>query len=182
MRVESGTEQQKGQRLAATLISLMLLISLTSCAVGTDVGAVPVSSSAGSDVARITCRGGTTTVETPIVRARSDGVHLLVRSPIPGVHFSIIDERGERGWGSIPQTEFPFAITEWLVPGEVRVRCATAAGGTDGATLEVVDPEQLWHEARFSCASGESRGGVFPLLRERQPADRRDRPRCARSP
>jgi hypothetical protein len=59
-----------------------------------------VATASGEDaatVARIVCRGGTTTVETPIVRAQSDGDHLQIDADVQELRFSVDDDRGARG-------------------------------------------------------------------------------------
>lgn len=64
---------------------------------------------------------------------------------------SIDDDRGTRGWELTPETEQPFAATEWLVPGQVQVQCGTSAGVTNGVAFEVIDPAGLWHDDRLAC-------------------------------
>ncbi len=117
---------------------------------GTAEGA-PAAGGDAASVARIECRGGTTTIETPVVRTQADGVHLLVDADVQELKFSVDDDRGTRGWELTPNTTYPFATTEWIAPGQARVQCGTSAGVTDGAAFEVVDPEGLWHETRLAC-------------------------------
>jgi hypothetical protein len=123
-----------------------------------------------ADVARIVCRGDTTTVETPIVRAQADGVHLLVDSDDPDVSFSVRDDEGRTDrWGRTPGTDEPFAVL--LAPGQIRVACGTSMNVMDGVAFEVTDPRGLWHDARLSClASGDfDARGSFPFYADVNP-------------
>jgi hypothetical protein len=137
-------------------------------------GTTEGASASGEDaptVARIVCRGGTTTIETPVVRAQADGVHLLVDADVQELKFSVDDDRGTRGWELTPDTTYPFATTEWIAPGRVRVQCGTSAGVTNGAAFEVIDPEGLWHDGRLACIeSGDfDQRGSFPFYTDVNP-------------
>lgn len=127
--------------------------------------AQPASRAEPVDVARIVCRGGTTVVETPIVRAQRDGIHLLVESDVQGLAFSVNDGGWELGWGPAQgDSMYPFQTTQWLPPGVAEVQCGTMKA-TDGDTFEVIDPDELWHDVNLACIeSGDfDERGSFPF-------------------
>jgi hypothetical protein len=135
-------------------------------------GVTPAYGEDAATVARIVCRGGTTTIETPIVRAQADGVHLLVDADVQDVKFSVHDDRGRTdGWELTPETKQPFATTDWFAPGEVQVQCGTSAGVTNGVAFEVIDPEGLWHDDRLACIESGAfdQRGSFPFYADVNP-------------
>jgi hypothetical protein len=119
------------------------------------------------------CRGGTTTIETPIVRAQADGVHLQFAADVEALKFSVEnDQGGTEGWELTPSTTYPFAWTSWLPPGKIRAQCGTSTGVADGPAFEVIDPEGLWHNNHLWCVESgnfDSRGGSFGFYAEVNP-------------
>lgn len=83
-----------------------------------------------ADAGDIRCSSTMLTVETPRVKARSDGVHVQVSvSQEHGVSASI-DEQHVRG-----------GVVLQLAPGDHRVRCSHGDGGSMESTFEVVADE-----------------------------------------
>lgn len=153
--------------------SLAPFVAVMAFLMSRSEGVAAASSEDAATVARIVCRGGTAAVETPIVRARSDGVHLQIDADVEALKFSVeIDRGGTEGWELTPSTTYPFAWTSWLPPGKVRAQCRTSAGVTNRAAFEVIDPEGLWHDDRLGCIESgdfDSRGGSFGFYADVNP-------------
>lgn len=150
-----GTERHdRHARRRALLIvaSLVPFIATMSFLWFRSTGAEPASDQGATDIARIVCRAGTTMVETPVVHAQIDGVHLLVESDVQGLQFSLNDNGWKLGW---KDSVYPFPTTQWLPPGVVEAQCGTSTGVTDGVAFEVIDPEGLWHEGLACFESGD---------------------------
>jgi hypothetical protein len=108
------------------------------------------------DAALVVCDGTTTSVETPVVQPRRDGLHLFVNNTSDrdlGIAFDGIGGdnadmgRHELVWAAIP-------------PGELRLQCS-ADGASEGswATLEVRDVAGVWSPVELDCPSGGVAGG-----------------------
>jgi hypothetical protein len=99
-----------------------------------------------ADVARIECSESGVSV-TPRVRARPDGVHVLVVTRSERMHVTLMGPDGGLG-GADGAVVHPFP------PGRVEARCYdTELDRTRVAPFEVVDEEGVWISTNLSCRS-----------------------------
>jgi hypothetical protein len=112
----------------------------------------PEGTSNGSDVLRIRCDGDTVVVETPVVRAQPDGVHVEV-VPTGGERVLTFWEAGAGratfgGRVAADGKGHPWPIA----PGAARVACGPTLGPVaEAAAFEVVDPDGNWATGELSC-------------------------------
>jgi hypothetical protein len=131
-----------------------------------EVLAVPVSLGPASaqnpvpDVARVTCEGATITVDTSVVAARPDGIHIDVTTigETP-VAFHVAEDAGpdsavsSQGRGTNEPTG---ELVLPSPPGRYVLSCtAPQEGGVGIASLDVVDPNGSFVPAEPECAGGE---------------------------
>jgi hypothetical protein len=127
-----------------------LVAALISCSDASPSGSpAPVDP---PDVARIRCGADAATdVETPVVQAQADGVHIRVRVP-PGADLAFIV--GGVGGDDAEAGPFVFAVP----PGEMKVACLDPYRQDPGddslyRTVEIVDQEGVYVDASMSCAA-----------------------------
>jgi hypothetical protein len=109
----------------------------------------PATASEPSDVLRIRCEEGRTTVLTPVVAAGPDGVEVEVLPP-GGEHtveFRVSGSADSSFGGSIPADgrSHPWPIA----PGNAEVRCSVSPEGS--VQFEVVDPAGHYGGAELDC-------------------------------
>jgi hypothetical protein len=157
--------------LSRTVVLSAVLLVLVGCAdppptrprngAETSVAASAADEPA-ADVARIVCSEDTVLVETPMVRAQRDGVHLAFDNPEHLWGFELRHESAPHGssvggafQGRSDTTTFS------LRPGEWTVACLRASDSAyydpEAATalLTVVDPNSLYVPWDLSCGFGE---------------------------
>ena len=137
----------------STTFAVVVAILLTAC--GTEGGSSVPTSNEGSDdarsapaTARITCTPANTTLETPVVQARRDGVHVEVTNRA-GEPVSIYGLTLDSGAG----------VERHVVqqaPGKVKIGCAPFSKHGEGyeprrVTLEIADPHRYWIDPKLSC-------------------------------
>lgn len=137
-------------------VILVLAGSLIGCADPAPVADDPIPADV-APVARIVCEAdGSTTVETPSVRAQPDGVHVRV--------VSHLDEPASvNGWGF----DVDPGASRWtfgMHPGVSETACWPFSdhGKAEPATqpIEVLDPDGLFVDGELDCAGGQSMGWV----------------------
>ena len=137
-----------------------------------DAGVTPVyalrletaapSAEPAQDAARIRCEtDGTTTVETAVVRAQADGVHIVTVNETGAERALAVDTVGGDNAG--PGT----SETVWAVPpGVVRVACydSTTGPAPDNAfvALTVVDPDGTYVPTDLDCTDATVGSGSYP--------------------
>jgi hypothetical protein len=170
-------------------------IALTGCAdaptgtesPGTSARAdtiVSATSGSAASVARVTCEKDAVTLENPVVRARRDGVHLLIenRGDVWGFELRHVTDPNV-AWNSGPIGPGLTRLTDAVGPGEVLVACLRArdpdvqgSGFHDDdaptAALTIVDPDGLYVPCEPACGFGEQ-------FRIRISADEDEEPRAA---
>ncbi len=113
---------------------------------------VPYGTANGSGVLRIRCDGEATIVETPVVVAQADGVHVEVL-PMGGERMLTFREAGAGratfgGRVAADGRSHPWPIG----PGSARVACGPTLGHVaEAAAFEVVDPDRNWASGELSC-------------------------------
>lgn len=112
------------------------------------------------DVARLTCDGTRTTLETERVRPQADGVHILVTNT---AELSLSLELRDLGGDNAPVGKHEVV---WpIAPGSLELRCldpvlsAIPSGGY--ARLEIVDPDGLYVSTELECATDERVGWFY---------------------
>ncbi|MGH2725316.1 MAG: hypothetical protein ACRDI0_13875 [Actinomycetota bacterium] len=121
------------------------------------------ASQAPADVARVVCLPGAIRVETPVVRAHPDGIHVVFENPGEVWGFEFHPESFEYGsaMGDSFRGDIRSESTWSLPPGEVTVACLPGAGvayfepEAETATLTVVDPEGLYVPWELACDDSE---------------------------
>lgn len=134
-------------RLRGLLPIIALAAASVSCGEEPSVGVT--GSPDPPDVARIRCGAdGTTEVETPIVQAQANGVHIDVQVPANAELAFIVKESGGRNAEDGP---FVFAVA----PGEMNVACLDYEQdpGDDSIyrTVKIVDDEGVYVDGTMSC-------------------------------
>jgi hypothetical protein len=113
-----------------------------------------------SDVLRVRCDDGTTTVLAPVVAAQEDGVRVVVvpLGPPAQIQFRQVGITGTFG-GSI---DADGASHPWpMAPGPTEVQCGPDPSGfEEAATFEVVDPAGHWAEPVLACGDAGSTEAV----------------------
>ncbi len=111
--------------------------------------------------ARLVCGRAKTRLLAPRVKARPDGVHLVIDNRFEGeVGFSFEYPEGGGGGDGAPKGESEHVGD--YPPGEVRLGCEAPpvdGVGTDYATLEVVDPRGFYKAVELECEGGRAVGG-----------------------
>jgi hypothetical protein len=129
---------------------------------------VPLSPSADNvptpmaEVARVACDDDTATVETPVVVAQPDGVHIRFENPGGWREFALHQETwgyGASEGGPLAQG-VPTLDHSSIPPGQVTVACLPARGsysdpGAVVATFDVVDPQGLYVPWDLACGDGD---------------------------
>src|SRR6266508_3392361 len=89
-----------------------------------DSSTVGVVETEAADAALIACKGQATLVETPVVRARSDGVHVVIANPGDawGFEFHPVSFEYEQAMGGDLRGD-DVESTWTIAPGEVIVAC-----------------------------------------------------------
>ena len=117
---------------------------------------LPAATGEPSDVLRVRCDGGKTTVLTPVVAAQEDGVRVVVEpvGPPAQIRFRQVGITGAFG-GSI---DADGASHPWpIAPGPTEVQCGPDPSGfEEAATFEVVDPAGHWAEPVLACGDAGS--------------------------
>lgn len=111
------------------------------------------------DQARIVCDEDGTTLETPTVMARADGIHLLVINKTsfdPGFTFLFDHQGGGRNTNPGGLTR----LVETIPPGQARVGCWVGQspgelGEPDVQSLAVIDPDGQFTAMELECLSGQ---------------------------
>jgi hypothetical protein len=148
--------------LALPLGSLFRLGAPTSMGPVPGAGAEEPLVAPPAPVLEVVCDGATTTVATPTVRARADGVHLRVDNRSGGPLTVSVRAEGRALFGarvaagvSEPR---PDGGAGWSVPpGVASVGCFPPGTGEEGAgyaTFQVVDPQGLWVPWELECREG----------------------------
>jgi len=127
-----------------------------------DSSTVGVVETEAADAALIACKGQATLVETPVVRARSDGVHVVIANPGDawGFEFHPVSFEYEQAMGGDLRGD-DVESTWTIAPGEVIVACLPGSRSsyfdveTPTASLTVVDPDGLFVPWDLVCGSGE---------------------------
>jgi hypothetical protein len=128
-----------------------------------------------ADVARIVCASSDAArVETPIVRAHRDGVHLLFENPDHATQFELRAQSWQYGTtvgGDLPTGATSETFT--LPPGKVTVSCLVGVvdPGASAATLTIVDPDGLWVATDLTCARAEQLRLQVNARAHEEPAD-----------
>jgi hypothetical protein len=156
----------------------------------TEVLALPVSlapagaQNAAPDVANVTCEGSNITVDTSVVAARPDGIHIQATTigDTP-VAFHVAEDAGpdaavsSQGRGTNDPTGELILLSP---PGRYVLSCtAPQEGGVGIASLEVVDPNGSFVPAEPECSSGEG-WGMAPAYAPGAVGDRGDPVEIAR--
>jgi hypothetical protein len=156
----------------------------------TEVLAVPVFLAPASaenpvpDVANVTCEGATITVDTSVVAAQPDGIHIGVTTigDTP-VAFHVAEDAGldsavsSQGRGTSDPTG---EIVLTSAPGRYVLSCtAPTEGGVGIASLDVVDPNGSFVPAEPECSGGEG-WGMSPAYAPGAVGDRGDPAEIAR--
>jgi hypothetical protein len=172
-RAKQGTTQRpvvysNDELMTSRIVALCALsILVAGCAAG------PGRPSSGADramsddgaahVARVVCEQGATVLETPVVRAHSDGVRFAIENP--GRFWGVALHH--ESWGRASEgihLEGPFDVTtatSAIPPGDIIVACLKESvtgyddPGTSTAWLTVVDPEGLYVPWNPACGFGE---------------------------
>jgi hypothetical protein len=115
-----------------------------------------------ADVARFVCSKDAAWVETPVVRAQRDGVHLAFDNPEHLWGFELHHESAPPGTSVGGPFRGPSGTTTFsLRPGEWTIACLRASDSayydaeTATAQLTVVDPDALYVPWELSCGFGE---------------------------
>ncbi|HJS27852.1 MAG TPA: cupredoxin domain-containing protein, partial [Actinomycetota bacterium] len=155
-----------------------------------EVLAVPIrllpSAASGSvpEVATVTCEGASITVDTSVVAAQSDGIHIDVTTigDTP-VSFHVAEDAGadsavsSQGRGT---NESSAEVILQSAPGRYVLSCtAPQEGGVGIASLEVVDPNGSFVPAEPECSGGEA-WGMSPAYAPGALGDRGDPVEIAR--
>lgn len=157
------TRRERARRIATVMFALGIAVAGSFGAYAAlherkavkaiGIGASPAEA---PTVGRIVCDGTATTVETPEVAARADGVHLTVENSSPenlGIQFDM-SGRGDNADVGTTNLLIPIA------PGEERVRCFAASDDFDpGApggwvTITVIDPSGFYVSPELDCPNG----------------------------
>jgi hypothetical protein len=116
-----------------------------------------------AEVLEVTCRGGATIVQTPVVRVQIDGVHLRFDNEGARAEYSLHHE----SWAPGAAEGGPLAPglsregRSSIPPGHVLVACVTDLPGSyddDGVhpdAVRIVDPEDLFVPFDLVCGWGE---------------------------
>jgi len=130
-------------------VALVAFAVLSACAREApqgDGGDVPM-------VARVVCAEGGTRVETPSVRAQSDGVHVVIDNQLGfDTGFSTRYEIGAEG-SNAPQGESEHVLR--APPGALEIGCYTDPDAieSDLQTLSIVDPSGIYRSTKLDCDS-----------------------------
>ena len=111
--------------------------------------------------ARLVCGRDGSRLLTPRVKARPDGVHLVIDNRF-GAEVGYSFEYPEGGGGGDDAPKGESERVGGYPPGEVKIGCEKPpvdGVGTDYATLEVVDPEGAYKAVELECAGGMAVGG-----------------------
>jgi hypothetical protein len=133
----------------------------------------PAPGEEASSTLRVSCEGGTTTVLTPTVRARPDGVHVEVEGDSGGVAAVLL---ANSSYEPVPHIQWSSGsdgvddeFTRPVPPGEGRVMCAeegtqvetTPSSIRTWPSFEIVAPSFESYE--LSCADQTSLGAGFDV-------------------
>jgi hypothetical protein len=128
------------------------------------VGSIEESPSvepAAADVARISCDGSTLAVQTPVVRAQPDGVHVeLASTTIHPIEFRLGDLEKMGIYSAEVRTgETLSDVLPSFAPGTWPVACSSPSGAESVepsalGSLEVVDPEGFFTPWLLDCPAG----------------------------
>lgn len=127
-----------------------------------DPPVTPSRAGEASDTLEIRCDGATTDVLTPIVRARMDGVHLVLENTSQHELLMQTDAQGE----GVPPGETSMRLP--ILPGSSRFRCLTLTDdldpGVEGgwARSDVLAPEG-WVSPDVDCP-GAGYGGIVDYV------------------
>lgn len=148
------------------LVALLCLFAVASLLDGcgpaaTDEPEAPSGREEAPETARIVCGRDGTRVLTPVVKARSDGVHLVIDNRLDAeAGYSFEDPAGGGEGGSAPRGGSKHVVG--YPPGEARVGCEKPpvdGVGTDYQTFRVVDPEGFYKPVELQCQGGMAVGG-----------------------
>lgn len=139
----------------------MAALSIVACADSPEESSAdtapegPTRVVAPADVARVVCDAEGTRVETPTVRARPDGVHLVVVNRLGfDTGFSMAFSDGAGMGENAPQGESTHVVA--APPGPVEIGCSLdpqATGEAESQSFEVVDPDAVYRSTELECES-----------------------------
>jgi hypothetical protein len=116
-----------------------------------------------AEVVEVTCRGDATIVETPVVRAHGDGVHLRFENEGGRAEYSLHHDSwagGSAEGGPLAPGRSP-VVRSSIPPGRVLVACVTDPPGSyddQGVhpdRVRIVDPDHLFVPFGLACGWGE---------------------------
>jgi hypothetical protein len=109
-------------------------------------------------VAHVVCRADSVAVDTPVVRARMDGVYVTIENAgdVWGFEFRSVSDPHST-WNSGPIDAGTTRVIDAAGPGEVLVACLRTPDDRDAPTaeLEIVDPDGLFVPWDPACGFGE---------------------------
>lgn len=160
-RISSARRHSIGAIARAGALGLAIALSVAACADSPEEPSAdtapegPTRDAAPADIGRVVCDAEGTRVETPTVRARPDGVHLVVVNRLGfDSGFSMAFSDGAGIGENAPQGESAHVVT--APPGPVEIGCyldPQAIGETQSQPFEVVDPDAVYRSTELDCDS-----------------------------
>jgi hypothetical protein len=121
-------------------------------------------------VGSVLCEGEAVRVQTPIVRAQVDGVHLQVVNSGAARPYEVRSDDALPTTGVLPEDGVVDLVLP-LAPGVVGFTCFRAGSGEPvTASFELQDPDGLWQPGVLACDRPES--GVFVTTYAEEPFGR----------
>jgi len=167
-------------RSAVVRTVLAVAVGALGTARGAQVRAdpIPVAEDAPAVVARVVCEEDGVLLETPVVRARRDGVHFALQNPGAAWGYEIRGETWEPGVavGGDFRGETAADETFSLGPGRVVVACLPTGTadisdpGVATAALTIVDPEGLYLPSDLVCGFGDQSRTEIAASEDEDPA------------
>ncbi len=174
-------------RLAATCA---IMVSVAGCAnvlgpgAGTPTSARPADTSSAvteepaADVAHVVCEKDAVRLDDPVVRAHSDGVHLLIENPGAAWGVDLHHESWAHGTAEgFELNDEATPDTSAIGPSKVIVACLPTSRssyfdpGVPTATLVIVDPDGLYVPWDLACGVGEQIRTKMSASKDEDPAD-----------
>jgi hypothetical protein len=144
----------------------------------------PGASGTVPDVASVTCEGSKITVDTSVVAAQPDGIHIDIRTiGDTGVSFRVAEDAGSDAAVISPErgaTDPTGEVVLLSPPGRYVLSCTAPQGEVGMASLDVIDPNGSFVSAEPECSGGEA-WGTAPAYAPGAVGDRGDPVEIARA-